>query len=686
MTRYSIGTDPVSNYNLPQRWPDSRLSKFFLELLTVYQRLCAAYLEESGNPAIAVREGYEMICRWIKESLVETSDSRGRSADSHIHKRSAVRSVVLNLKENYGSDWLQSLASLLGMLMHFSVDEQSPSLLVNHRRPQKPFSTYPTSPAVARLVADAIVTHLLKKPVPAVCHRFIDAERYAQSNFNFRVLDPSMESGQMLLEIALSYIRKIYHKHSPQSKAGKYLASALLEKLCLDCLWGIDRNELATMAVSVLFSLLGAQFGMTKLVPKHLLTTNALDWFNQRRISKFDGIVNNPPWGEILRPIERKRLRKRFSTIKYRSDTYVAFCELAIQLLRPAGILALILPSQAVAAKYTAQLRELFLRKIGIDQMILLPRAAFANSTTRGFVLIGRVLLRPAPACCHVTTYPIEKRFDAIGQARSFTVSADALRHAGAGSWWPLLNVLDSKTFNSKTIRLEQIANIAPGVKLYSKGQGVPPQTSEVVRRRSFTLSKPIGDAVPAIRGRDVYDFQLSDPQLFVKFGKWLARVGNHNSLRKSTRIFVRELCRRDGKLTAAIAKDGFIPLHGVLTVVPKMIDITTLVCILNSKMVAKYVRTHTTSFSKVDFQKITISELRQLPIPIAAIIPSYRSVLGLGSPNAREAFLCQRLTTLVQELSDVTSINNVNAEELRSQLDAVVSEMYNLVEENGNA
>src|SRR2546423_3476298 len=115
-------------------------------------------------------------------------------------------------------------------------------------------------------------------------------------------------------------------------------------------------------------------------------------------------------------------------------------------------------------------------------------------------------------------------------------------------------------SLEAKILRLERLATVTSGVHLYKRGKGIPPQTADVVRKKPFTLLKPACGAVPAIRGRDVHEFQLSNPRQFIKFGKWLAHVGNHEFSRRTTRIFVHELCRRDGKMTAAVATDGFIP------------------------------------------------------------------------------------------------------------------------------
>ena len=93
-------------------------------------------------------------------------------------------------------------------------------------------------------------------------------------------------------------------------------------------------------------------------------------------------------------------------------------------------------------------------------------------------------------------------------------------------------------------------------------------------------------------------------------------------------------------------------PLRGVLTVLPLMIDAQILTGILNSQTAAAYVRGCTASFTKVDFQKITIAELYEMPIPIAALHPKHRASLGLAPATRKEIRLQQRLVKAVKPLS----------------------------------
>lgn len=649
--------------DLLRRWPDLPLIETFQSFFAVYQELGA---RETAHDA------YRLLCGWLKDALaghVEAVPDRARRPEEQ-----RARSIALALRERHPSDWLQRMASLLAMLMHFDVGPEG--VLVNRRRPGRPFSTYPTSPAVARLVAETLISSLLRRDIPARCSA-AEAERYAERVLDFRILDPSMESGQLLLEIAQAVLRRIERRHPPGTLPHRRLSGALLEKLWRDCLWGIDRSALAPRAVEVLVSLLGAGHGLAHLRPARLLAGDAFDIFDRGKLPRFDGIVNNPPWGEDVDPGERKRLRRSFQSMQHRTDTYVPFSELAIRCLRPEGVFAMILPSQALTARNSAGLRELLVEQTILDRIVLLPRAAFGDATVRGLVLVGRVGPASLRGACRATVYPLVKRMATTGPPQSFKIRHKELKRFAGAAWSPLLTGRGPGEESVAMVALDRLAIVAPGVQLYGAGRGTLRQTAEVVRLRPYSLPGPGAGATPAIRGRDVQPFRVLDPSEYVSFGAWLARVGGHDGYRRTSRIFVRELIRRDGRLSAAVARDGFIPLHGVLTVVPTRVDPRVLVAILNSAKAAEYVQAHASSFSKVDFQRITVGELRRMPVPASIVDPPSREDLELSPRSKRESVLLADLVALVDELASDQTPGEKRAADLRDRLETVVSALF---------
>jgi len=665
--------DLSAELGLVHPWPDPSLTQDFVELLAVFKRLFAA--EERVLGPGAVQQAYRSICSSFRSAgaVLPLPTDRGSSGEW-----SAVQSLKQKLRQRHPADWLQRLASLLAGLMHFVVDDRDRGQLVNRRRPRKPFSTYPSSPALAELLGDGILSYLETEPVPACCRTLRDAHQFVERALNFHMLDPSMESGQLLLGAAFAAVRRIHRRHPPGSRGALLLVSALLERLCADCLWGIDRNELAADTVRTLFSLLGTEFGLAALELPHLRTADALADLGGLGERSFDGVINNPPWGESLAPEERERVRRAFPTVHHHLDTYVAFMELTLDCLKPGGAFAVVLPTQMLGARNSGRLRAALLERASLDRLLLLPRAPFARAAVRGIVIVGRAGPQTATTSIRLSTYPLVKRLTDAGQPSSFTISRRSLANRGTASWWPVIAATGSG-LGSRTVPLGRVAEVFLGVQVYQRGRGSPPQSEDVVRRRPFSFASKMKGAIPAVRGREVKRFAIGPPACFIQFGRWLARTGSQDELRGSVRIFLRELCRRDGRLTAAIAEDGYIPLHGVLTVLPQAIDARLLAAILNSESAATYVRGHAASFSKVDFQRITVQELRAMPIPIAAVRPSCRAALGLSEATASERSRCRTVLAAVAKWCASPPSTTYEAERVLDRLDHVVRALFQI-------
>ncbi len=637
---------------LGQRWPDLCLSKYFQTLLRIYGGLLNLRLNGHRATKCILSDAYKTLCTSFRLASYSQNFEEDQGKSFHQSHVRQIHTLIKDLRRDYADDWLQAVASMFGMLMHFSVPKRSTSYaLVNYRRPKQSCSSYPNSPALARIVAERVAAHVFTTPVPAESFSAESAERYAEQALQFRIIDPSMESGQLLVEIARAVIHKIYKRHSPSTKSAARLARALIEKLCRDCLWGIDRDAKAVNAVHLSFALLGRELNVGELLPSNLFTADAFNWNGDRAPHQFDAIVNNPPWGESLRRAERACLRAQFKTLEHHADTYVAFSELALQWLRPGGLFTLVLPSQVLAARNTCRLRALLAETAELDEIILLPRAAFVFATVRGVLIVGRRRPTAASRFCKVLVHPIIKNLQTIGPVHASRIDCNTIRSHGGASWWPFV-AGGEHPFARRSVPLSRMARVLSGVKVYERGKGIPRQTAAIIKQRRLDVNANHAGAKPAIEGRNVHDFRIANQSRYINLGKWLACQGQHQFLEGSKRVFVRELCRRDGKLTAAVPPNGVVPLRGVLTVMPLMINAQILTGILNSQTAAAYVRGCAASFTKVDFQRITIAELYDMPIPVAAIHPKHRASLGLARATRKEVRVQQRLLRAVKNLS----------------------------------
>lgn len=107
--------------------------------------------------------------------------------------------------------------------------------------------------------------------------------------------------------------------------------------------------------------------------------------FDQSLADGFDILIGNPPYISVERfsgtPLQAK-WQETFSTYASRGDVYCFFYERGIELLRKGGTLVYITSNKWMRAGYGKNLRELFIRKARIDEILDFGGVLVFNSAT----------------------------------------------------------------------------------------------------------------------------------------------------------------------------------------------------------------------------------------------------------------------------------------------------------------
>lgn len=658
-----------------EKWPDAILNKQYAIVFNFYENLINHSFEINKNQRPCTHQAFQLLCNKLYFTYSIDRINRTTEKSRPIRGNNSFDQVIPILKKTYKQNWLQAIASLLAMLMHFETTDSTEQLLCNLRRPKKRISTYPNSPSTTNYLCEIIVNNVLKTPIPISCNQYSDAKSFAEKALTFKVIDPSMEAGQFLIGFVLNVLRRICEIHNQKSKEAKWLIDAVFQKLRKDCIWGIDLNPRSKIAVNFLFDLIANEFEIEGGEFNNIIIGNSLEILKDD-FNSFDGILNNPPWGEKLKDFERAKIAENYITVGKHCDTYIAFCELALRILKPNKHFGFVIPAHMIAADHASNIRNLFVQKVIFERLILLPRQAYINATVRGLILTGRTKPSTSFTSCQIIKYPISKKIVKEESATLFNLQHDAFSQANNKSWWSSIFLSDEPDVEVPAIPLGSISSVYGGVHLYGKGKGNPPQSQSTIDNKPYTFVSPNTDCIPAIRGRDIVSFELMKPKVFVKFGSWLANIGQHESFLNKPRILLREICRRDGLMTASFSNNNCIPLHGVITIIPNSIDPYILTAILNSDIARRYVRKHTGSFLKVDFQKVTIRELRQLPIPITLLNSKQRKALAVNAVPENT----KQLVTEISKLSMILTNNSpaqAQKNQLQKRLDKLITSIY---------
>lgn len=233
----------------------------------------------------------------------------------------------------------------------------------------------------------------------------------------------------------------------------------------------------------------------------------------------FDVVLGNPPWvrGERLPARVREVLSHRYSTWRsgvgpfaHVPDLSVAFCERALELLAPGGVVALLAPAKLATAGYAETLRRRLAGETRLERVAPLDESAAASFGAAVYPM-ALVAARRDPehgATCCGTLGPFSGN-DRIPQQQLQTPGA-----------WVL--VPDAAAVAGRLMREHhRLAERWPPLLGVKTGADA-----------LFLADEPVEGARPAVRGRDVTRWRV-DPRVFVLWthdahGRPLERLPTH--------------------------------------------------------------------------------------------------------------------------------------------------------------
>jgi type I restriction enzyme M protein len=195
--------------------------------------------------------------------------------------------------------------------------------------------------------------------------------------FDENILDPACGSGGFLFH-SLNYVKNHSNKLSHN-------------------IWGFDFDPRAVSVAKTLFSLCGGSadkiFNVNSLLKKSQcnsllehenheksITIEDILRIKTKKFNGFDAILTNPPFaGEI----KQQSLINSYDLAKTnrKNERDVLFIERCIELLKPNGRLAIVLPHNKIGGKSYSYVREYLMRRMRVVCVVSLPRTTFLPHT-----------------------------------------------------------------------------------------------------------------------------------------------------------------------------------------------------------------------------------------------------------------------------------------------------------------
>ena len=205
---------------------------------------------------------------------------------------------------------------------------------------------------------------------------------------NETILDPACGSGGFLVH-ALNFVR---------SQGG--LSDSAVRSYCADNLWGFDVDARAIQVAKALMVLAGdgsaniirlnsllkpdaggpTLFGEIEREAGTILTVEDVCRARMRRHKGFDVILTNPPFAGEVR---ERHILDAYEAARGKANLErdVLFLERCVELLRPGGRLAIVLPHNKFAMGAWGYVREWLLRKVRVLAVVGLGRNTFLPHT-----------------------------------------------------------------------------------------------------------------------------------------------------------------------------------------------------------------------------------------------------------------------------------------------------------------
>ncbi len=397
----------------------------------------------------------------------------------------------------------------------------------------------------------------------------------------------------------------------------------------------------------------------------------------------FDAIVGNPPYlggREWKEEGGRKYdyFMKHFTVAEYQFDIYALFWERGIRVLKQGGRIGFITPNTWLNNQGNTKLRQFIMDK---------TQVATITDYSRIKVFSQAVVL-PIITILERSDHPSGKVEIYLPDSGEILLSHRIPQDLWCDDEYKIFNiglreqdVVIRKRVEHNSVKLESLADVKFGIKIYETGKGTPPQKPSDAKRHVFEAKQKLNSKYRRyLEGKDVNRYQITWKNRWLKYGENLA-AHRDPSLFEGQRLLVRRIVGE--RLISTFTDEDFVTSQLLQIVKPRDQSIAKyLLGILNSSLLAYHFKKKYNRQDKT-FPEIRIYELSSLPI---------RS-LELANPANKSCHdkIVQMVDAMLEakkQLAKAKSDKNKTYFEnkcaaLDRQIDRLVYDLYGLSEED---
>ena len=368
------------------------------------------------------------------------------------------------------------------------------------------------------------------------------------------------------------------------------------------------------------------------------------DVFSRPSKEGFDIVIGNPPYGASLTNTEKKIYRLLYPEMQFKIDTYSLFLLLSIRLLKENGYSYMIIPNTLLDNYFEEEVRKVLLRN-KIYEINDLSDKVFDTAVVHS--MIFAFCRRPSENCkIRVSTssklddinITIPSSYFSIQPQHSFSIRSygndDLIRKLRAGS-----------------VRLFDVLDIRQAIKSGNDKQYITDAVGID------------GNYQPILRGKDINRFSITDPHLYLQYGKYLA-CPRYKEIFEQPKILIREA---GSVITATYDDNNFYIMSSLYNAIlrDKAFSLKYLLGLLNSRLFQFLMYKLTFEKTRGAFTKAKIFHYYELPVKDCSPV-SQQEIIG----------------TVDEILAEKKKNPMVNVGNLESSLNKLVYDLYGLTDD----
>ena len=361
------------------------------------------------------------------------------------------------------------------------------------------------------------------------------------------------------------------------------------------------------------------------------------------RFRGFDVVIGNPPYLLVSDTIAKKQLHSKYKLASGKPDLFKFFIERSYQISAKNGQVALIVPSSLLSIPAAQPIRKFLLEEGGLSEIVSLYSSVFPDASVVSTVFFGE------NSTLSNTIRVIAQQDSQL--ADEFLKSAEPILTDAAvwladGDYKFSVNEDDEQRrimlkMEGQSTTLEEVAFYTLGMQVY---HNTIYTKDEMALRPAHNTQKVTKNHYPEVGGRHIQKYAIALPN--DQFVDYSAKAYNKPAWHffSKERIVLREI---PGKtLIASIVDTPAVFNKSTMTIINKneSFSIKYLLGVLNSTVLGIYANKSTEKGEQRLFPRISLTTLKQLPIPpatpaqqaeIAALVERVLAAKAAGEPTA---------------------------------------------------